>query len=536
MSFHLLLLLLVQIQGKLILVSGFSTSYGRTRSRNSYRIPSLPHKWCQGLEKFTRLHSIHSSDNYFERLTVTGASVSSLGFLAIVNSSFTYEGLHQHIAFPIQLTSSGTTPTISKTKYGVSNNMTVPSLFQEDKDQVSVTSPEALTFLQLVNGVDMATPILPPDTLSSLVVWYAFLLQNESKRNNTDVFEIEDELGLDASPKSDNPNEFYSALEYIRKFVQTMLFGVGDEMSSFLSLSQWQRSKIRLPGVKLRGVRVEAAETILPIAHNDNVAEIDTIPLKFVVECSVDDDSQLLEVPLFAVSESYDPSASISRAFALSEKLLQKMSHNFSSATSASFLALSLFHRYRTNNGVTLKVSNQLLKQIADMQNNMQNRRYCWIAPQSPNNHDMENAIQGKGLPSFRTLSDLNEADKRVLRYLEERNFVDNLTLTNQDNRPSTRGSSSRKKTLTVEQLAMQQKLKSAWKVATEKNDTQAQEKIQKAMLDFEEQVDANSKESSLQKIKRAMRENRNEHGDIVPNLIFELEDAIDDCDFNSKQ
>jgi hypothetical protein len=81
----------------------------------------------------------------------------------------------------------------------------------------------------------------------------------------------------------------------------------------------------------------------------------------------------------------------------------------------------------------------------------------------------------------------------------------------------------------------MQQKLKSAWKVATEKNDAAALEKIQKAMQDFETQLEAKAqdeKESSLQRIKRAMRESQDEE---TVGLIAELEDSID-SDFDERR
>ena len=147
----------------------------------------------------TTLHSSsYNNDdienNEYNNVNVAGVSVSPLGFLVILQSAFMSSGDEStkkkktnKMAFPISLTSIPPDSSFSITN---TNNITstnssnvssttalLPSLFQENNDQTSVTSPEALTFLQLLNGVDMATPILPPDTLSLICVWYALLLE-----------------------------------------------------------------------------------------------------------------------------------------------------------------------------------------------------------------------------------------------------------------------------------------------------------------------------------------------------------------------
>jgi hypothetical protein len=516
------LLLLLQALIYASVVCGF-LALRQQRRPNSSR--------CQAQDKLTKLCYDRCNDQ-FERLTVAGASVSSLGFLVVVNSTIDEQQRQVKVAFPIQLTSSGTMPTADS-----NNNLTIPSLFQENIDQTSVTTPEALTFLQLINGVDMATPILPPDTLSLLCVWYSFLLNREPTTHETGVL-IEDELGLDLSANA-GPETFYPAFDYVRSFVATMLpDSVGfSKSSNFLNLTEWQRAKVRLPSVRLRGVRVEGMQPFTQKTHQSAV-EIETIPLKFVLECAVDDDSQALEVPLFSIPASYDKQSFQSKdAIELSEQVLQVLSHNFNSETSASFIALSLFQRYRKSKGATLRVSQQLLKYLVDLQNSA--KRYCWVQTLTENT-SMNSIIRSTGLPSYRTMRDLKESDKRVLGYLEEQNFDKSPTdATSYENFSSSRGSieSSNKntKSLTVEQLSMQQKLKSAWKVATEKNDAAALEKIQKAMQDFETQLEAKArdeKESSLQRIKRAMRESQDEE---TVGLIAELEDSID-SDFDERR
>ena len=530
-----------------LLVSGFST--GRLKRFNFHNTHHVNRK-IQAEVKSTELFSSlnQGNDGSFSKLSITGASVSSLGFLVVVDSLFVDaaadedEQQQQKIAFPIQLTSSGTPPVISKTDKDASNNMTIPSLFEENIDQSSVTTPEALTFLQLINGVDMATPILPPDTLSLICVWYAFLLDNQTQEEPV-VIEIEDELGL-GSTASSNPDDFYPALEYIRSFVQTMVSDVGgkSESKNYLNISQWQRGKVRLPSVSLLGVRVEELENKHTTAiREQSAAEINTIPLKFVLECSVDDGSKLLEVTLFAVPESFDSDMFGSKgAVALSREVLKKLSQNYNTETSAAFIALSLFHRYRRSKGATLKVSQDLLQHLSCLQK-LENGRYCWITESQDGGEgiSLNKIIRAMGLPSFRTLLDLQESDKRVLGYLEEQNFGNDPSKSGKNNPTKSisaaNNSNQSKKALTVEQLATQQKLKSAWKVATEKNDTAALEKIQKAMHDFEQQLEdaqrVADKETSLQKIRRAMKERRDDE-DVV-SLVSELEDAIDDNEFD---
>lgn len=528
----ILILLLLQMEVAALFVCGFSTWQLPQRRRpdlNSHISRLTPSNRCSAQEPNTKLYS--RSHDEFEKLTITGASVSSLGFVVVVNSTHA----QREVAFPIQLTSSGTPPTVSRNMNTENNsNLTIPSLFQENIDQTSVTTPEALTFLQLINGVDLATPILPPDALSLLCVWYSFLLIKESVDDSAGVYEVEDELGLDPSTEV-GPDEFYPALEYIRSFVGTMIPDSASHSKStnFLNMTQWQRAKVRLPTVRLHGVRVDSVQTNTQTPQHRE-AEVETIPLKFVLECSVDNGSKVLEVPLFAIPDSY---ANLqSGAIALSEEVLQRLSHNFNTETSASFLALSLFHRYRKSKGARLKVSQRLLEHLVDLQRDANGGRYCWVASLNED-VSLNTIIRDSSLALFKSLYDLKESDKRVLGYLEEQNFGKSPSRANENAGPDSssldyNGSTSQNKIeLTVEQLSMQQRLKSAWKVATEKNDTAALEKIQKAMQDFEQQLVVNAKdnkETSLQKIKRAMKESNVESVSLL--------DSIDEDIFRDDQ
>ena len=84
------------------------------------------------------------------------------------------------------------------------------------EDAHSATTPEALTVLQLLAGVDMAGAILPPDVLAKLVILHA----------------------------EENPQALYA-----RQL--TSLVELPDNVASYSETNDWQRSRIRLPQVTL---------------------------------------------------------------------------------------------------------------------------------------------------------------------------------------------------------------------------------------------------------------------------------------------
>jgi len=100
--------------------------------------------------------NIDNDINKYNDVNIAGVSVSPNGFLVILQS-IPLNDQKQQIAFPIALT---TPPPSSTTSNNTLSNLELPSLFQENYDQISVTTPESLTFLQLLNGVDMASPRL----------------------------------------------------------------------------------------------------------------------------------------------------------------------------------------------------------------------------------------------------------------------------------------------------------------------------------------------------------------------------------------
>jgi len=482
------------------------------------------------------------------------------------------------VAFPIQLTSSGNNSD-GTTSSSSNNNLTIPSLFQENNDQSSVTTPEALTFLQLLNGVDMATPILPPDTLSSVCVWYAFLLEETllEEQIGVDVEDgmgeggllYEDELGLETLPlqsslPKDEGNEvekahhekYSSALNYIRAMVRTTLppSKDGSYFINYIDASNWQRARVQLPRVWLHGVKMEMMDLALFNYNNEEVDEdggtssVGRVPIKYTLQCSVDDGLKRLEIPLFAIPSSYQltttSSTQLEQQLEISNEILQELSHNYNTETSASFLSLALYYRYNTSgsgeagsattDSPTLKVDEELLNQLLQMQQTKKSMQYCW--PTS-----IRSIIQANGLPMYRPLHQIKEEDQRVLEriYGEGGGGSGNISGMEEEDASTMMSDKSKKerkkRALTLEQQALQQRLKSAWKIATQKGDSGALEKIQKAMEDLEKELIIEEVEvedtSTLDRIQRAMRERDevrdDEEEEEVVGLVSDLEEAI---------
>lgn len=544
----------------------------------------------------------NDDDGTFREANVAGVSVSPTGFLVLLQSILKTDSNDNgevEAAFPVALTSPPPDVAISK------SNMTMPELFRENADQTSVTSAEALTFLQLLNGVDMATPILPPDTLSLICVWYAFLLEEGGSdvgsgggdgSGDGSLVVVEDELGLSTeesklvessdSAVKDNTNDdddFQKALDYIRTMVRTTLppsSDDGSDLVSYMEASPWQRARVQLPRAWLHGVRLQMLDDDdLPFQssnNEENSFDICRIPLEFVLECSVDDGSKMMEIPLVAIptttcqERTMQPLSSSSRQqqkLDMSNEILQELSQNYNAETSAAFMALSLFHRYNKSgagsaDSPVLRVSDGVLRRLTELQQKEDESdadddkpRYCWTTPTQGGdannvNNNIDTVIQGNGLPFYRSLSQVQEEDQRVLQHLTQRNFgkdpgtaASSAGNTDSSNKQGNTNQMpqppiKKKAVLTLEQQAMQQRLKSAWKVANEREDKGALEKIQKAMEDLEKEVmersdvvgnalDGKEEESSLRKIQLAMTQPPDEEdGEEVVGLISELEEA----------
>jgi len=420
-------------------------------------------------------------------------------------------------------------------------------------------------------------------------------------------------LGLSSSTEEDSEElqsseEYEEALDYIRSMIKTTLPSDGGDASTtssrYINASSWQRARVQLPRAWLHGVRIEEMNTddTLSTTAGDgsdgsNNNHIGQVPLQYTLQCSVDDGSKMLEIPLYSIptsSYNYNNSQSSSiplqhqQKIDISNEILQEITHNYNIESSASFISLALYHRYNKSgegsaDSPTLKVSTRLLDQLVEMQQDNEKKkditspRYCWTLPTNTE-EDINTIIPKEGLPLYRSLASIKEEDKRVLGKLEEQNFgKDDITslassssssFNNSNNNNTTNSSSTYrstpqgtessagignvKKSLTLEQQATQEKLKAAWKIALQRQDEGALEKIQLAMEELELEVVSNptneedseyveminelrEEQSTLDKIQLAMQESDVSEdvperdysgGEDVVGLISDLEEA----------
>ena len=284
---------------------------------------------------------------------------------------------------------------------------------------------------------------------------------------------VEDELGLSNNGVAEdndtnNGNEFQSALDYIRAMVRTTLPPISNsddnnsQQVSYMDASPWQRARVQLPRAWLHGVRLQELDTNqLSSAYksqtkkdhdddgDDSMDTIGRIPIQFILECSVDDGTEMLEIPLLAIPPTTDESMTslqLQQQVNVSNEILQELSQNYNGETTASFMSLALFHRYNKSGegsvdstSPTLKVSDGLLHRLKELQQQQQKEdqtRYCWVvSPASTNkdddnvvDNDIDTVIQNTDLPLYRTLSQVQEEDQRVLQHLKQQNFGKNPT------------------------------------------------------------------------------------------------------------
>ena len=197
-------------------------------------------------------------------------------------------------------------------------------------------------------------------------------------------------------------------------------------------------------------------------------------------------------------------------------------------------------------------MSTSLLEKLAGMQQSQyasspgERTRYCWVLPTLDNetekksdvNNDIDKVIQNQGLPYYRSLREILKEGQRGT--LNQGNRGSDNIGGDATNKGSENESPRRKiKPLTLEQQATHHKLMSAWKIANQRNDAGALERIQKAMEDLEEEVsydddgdDDDEDESALKIIQRAMQLKKPSDSDIlaqdeeVVGLISDLEEA----------
>lgn len=334
-----------------------------------------------------------------------------------------------------------------------------------------------------------------------------------------------------------------------------------------------QRARTQLPIVWLHGVRIDAVADISDeLLLSSSSSSVGTIPIRYVLECSVDNGTKMLEVPLFSlpqeVLKNFFASSSKKRQRLMQEietscDILQDLSSqgtNYNIATSASFISLSLYLRYSKSsifvttatagssnyNKPKLLVSNMFLHALVEKQQKQDKggasyaTRYCWMeestAVVDDDNNNMDRIIKNNGLSQYRTMKQILDENRSVF----DHNISINQRGYDSDDSDNTTNNNSKKNksiSLTLEQQSKLKLLQSAYKIAIQKEDNGALRRIRTAMDELEndvmekmmkQKVTNNNEDidSGLSSIRCAMKISNDEENNTV-DLLSELEKAV---------
>lgn len=207
----------------------------------------------------TKMTSESIEGKSIRRLSLSGVSVSSEGFWVFfqVPASFKDDKVQ---TLPLQVTS-------------------------DPQDMVAATSAESLTLIQLISGVDMAGPILPPEVLGQTTALFCETL--------------EDADGEEAVCKK-------QILEFMKDSLPK------NAPSLYSECNIWQRSKVKLPKVSIDQVYLQTA-----LSDKEG----------WVYECSIP------EIGKMDVRPSID--------------IFQEVSFAFNERVSPAFISVALALRYK---------------------------------------------------------------------------------------------------------------------------------------------------------------------------------------------
>ena len=397
------------------------------------------------------------------RAGVVGVSVSPIGFLLLLSAS------HRLPELPNANASRGI-GTKSQSK------MVVPLRISSAPNDITTTnSTEALTSIQLLWGIDMAAAgVLEPDALQTLVALYcseddeSHLYDDQTPppdeqynpTNKDCIISVEDELGL-GSFDSSSPSTLVSdsvgnlrlldenadTIDYVNKVIAESL----PEGKTFEEASKSTRARVMFPTMTLDQVRIESIVPGAIVNVGDSTAQnalgigIKPTPLKLVLEVTVAG-SKHLEIPFYSETTSLEQveglSASTRAEIERSSSILREVSMLYDPDASANFLVLALALRYK----VPTTMSAGLLDILADQ---FQSGNIHSIPAIVTSGGNCDTAIS-RLLPDWRSLTDLREQSERVSKNIKSTYEV--------------------------------HKLQGALRIATEKGDLAAMEKIRAAL------------------------------------------------------
>lgn len=413
----------------------------------------------------TPLKEEFSAKSPVRRAGVVGVSISPIGFLLLVSTS------HRLPDLPKTSANSGT-GTKSQSK------MVVPLRMSSAPSDIETTnSTEALTTIQLLWGIDMAAAgVLEPDALQTLVALYCSeddeshlyddqTLPPDDQCNPTEegcIISIEDELGLGSFDSlsqstlrvvSDSVgnirllDENADTTDYVNKVIAESL----PEGKSFEEASKSTRARVMFPTMTLDQVRIESIVPGAIVNVGDSTAQsargigIKPPPLKLVLEVTVAG-SKHLEIPFYSETTSLEQAKGLSAAtkaeIERSSSILREMSMLYDPDASANFLVLALALRYK----VPTTISADLLDILADQ---FQSGNIHSIPAIVTSGGNYDTAIS-RLLPDWRSLADLREQSERVSKNINQSYEV--------------------------------HKLQGALRIATNKGDLAAMEKIRAAL------------------------------------------------------
>ena len=373
-----------------------------------------------------------SAETSFRRAGVVGVSISPIGFLLLISTSHRLP----------ELTSTKNSGTGAKSQ----SKMIVPlRVSSSPNDVTTANSTEALTAIQLLWGIDMAAAgVLEPDALQTLVALYCSeedeshlyddpTLPPDDQCNSTEedcIISIEDELGLgsfDPSPSSTLVSDSVGNLrlldenahtiDFVNKFIAESL----PEGKTFEEASKSSRNKVIFPTMTLDQVRIEsiAPGAIANIGDSTALSArgigIKPSPLKLVLEITIAG-SKHLEIPFYSETTSLEQAeglpATTKSEMEKSSSILREMSMLYDPDSSANWIVFALALRYKVPTTMSVDLLDILAHQF-------QSGSVHSIPTIVTSEGNYDNAIS-RLLPDWRSLTDLREQSERVSRNINQ--------------------------------------------------------------------------------------------------------------------
>jgi len=292
----------------------------------------------------------------------------------------------------------------------------------QKKDAYATTSAESLTICQLLSGVDMAGAILSPDVLKNIIGLYCSSpREDEDNENDCIVVEDElglempiqnDDHEIDEDDSNNNlqQQEQREKQKLTKEFVHNFLSTSFDtNTNSFEEANTYQRSRVIFPKISLDSIKIDlplssleneyehvnenenkgrminlwkdmvmkevrkeqkkenqSKSTSIDERYGDDDQVLAPLPLQFLLECRVDGD-KTLDIPLYTEVETIQKSIScdgdkdgdVSSSYKHeykheyeqyleeSRNIMQQVLYSYDDQCSGAFLSLALALRYK---------------------------------------------------------------------------------------------------------------------------------------------------------------------------------------------